>query len=153
MVLTLFPIRRDLTKFSTTLTCDSLSSSLSGPIHITSTPRSFSSCSALTAPAWIDFQKMCVVPLGITAIRYLSLLLPFRSQPVAIITTAIAASTIALKAFFIILTPRVFILAAPVSLARLVREAAALRKSAWGRLTAGTPYGGVHRTTTRPTID
>jgi len=41
----------------------------------------------------------------------------------------IPASTIGPEAFFIILTPRIFILTAPVSLARLVREAAALRNT------------------------
>ena len=31
-------------------------------------PAATSSCSALRAPAWIDFQNSCVVPFGITTI-------------------------------------------------------------------------------------
>ena len=64
------PLTRWPTKFSTTWICCSRSSSLSGPFQMTCTlvPAAFSSSSAFLAPAWMDFQNSCVVPLGMTAI-------------------------------------------------------------------------------------
>ena len=53
-----------LSMSSTTAICEAESSSLSGPFQMISQPIS---CAALLAPAWIDFQNSCVVPLGMTA--------------------------------------------------------------------------------------
>ena len=54
-----------LTKPSTSDTCESRSSSRSGPRHTMST---FWSAAAFAAPAWMLCQNTCEVPLGITAI-------------------------------------------------------------------------------------
>ncbi len=63
------PETRLLAKFSTTWICWSRSSSRRGPFQKMRvlTPLLLSSCSALTAPAWTDFQNSWVVPLGMTA--------------------------------------------------------------------------------------
>src|ERR1017187_7567026 len=59
-------------KFSTTWICCSRSSSRRGPFQmmLTAMPLAASSRLALTAPASMDFQNSCVVPLGMTAIWY-----------------------------------------------------------------------------------
>ncbi|MCK7478626.1 MAG: hypothetical protein M0C28_15530 [Candidatus Moduliflexus flocculans] len=52
-------------KSSTTVICWARSSSFWGPFQMISTP---ASRAARAAPAWMDFQNSCVVPLGMTAI-------------------------------------------------------------------------------------
>ena len=83
-----------LTKPSTTCTCCSRSSSRSGPfqVMVTGVPAALSSRSALTAPAWIDFQNSCVVPFGITAIDSAFPPLPaLPEQATTVIVTAAAS--------------------------------------------------------------
>ena len=59
------PPTRRATAFSTSATCESRSSSRSGPRHVMSTS---SSCAARRAPACTLCQNACDVPLGMTAI-------------------------------------------------------------------------------------
>src|SRR5262249_43683154 len=55
--------------------CSSALLSLSGPCQTTSTVNPcccFRSAGARLAPGWIDCQNSCVIPLGMTATRYLA---------------------------------------------------------------------------------
>ena len=79
--------------FSTSLTCESRSSSRSGPRQATVTP---SSCAAFSAPAWMLCQNACEVPFGITAtVMPPSLFFsPEQAASMTIATTANALNTI-----------------------------------------------------------
>jgi hypothetical protein len=60
------PLTPSLVKRSTMFCCSWIMSSLAGPCQMIAT--SPCSSAALRAPAWIDCQNQCVVPLGITTI-------------------------------------------------------------------------------------